>query len=40
MLEGLQKLEHTESKHGLIVFRRILEAAFQGVRALSQLAVE
>ena len=40
VLEGLQELQHTQAEPGLVVFGRLLEPAFQGLRALGQLTVE
>ena len=40
VLEGLQELQHTQAEPGLVVFGRLLEPAFQGLRAFGQLTVE
>ena len=40
MLKGLQELQHAQAEASLVVCGRLLEAAFQGLRALGQLTVE
>jgi hypothetical protein len=40
VLEGLQKLQHTQTEPGLVVFGRLLQPGFKGLRSLGQLTVE